>query len=120
MLATFITTTLTPSLMTAGFTSDMTFDLTIGKKYRVFGVSTWQEDDYFCVIDDNRLPSWIPRSLFECSDLSIPNDWIYTQMGDVLKSVHGPEFIARDEESYNALVSLEPDAVDRFWKYVEK
>jgi hypothetical protein len=93
--------------------------LTVGKMYEVHAVAVFNGIIMLQVIDDLRYPTWEPMWLFDLQDRTLPDDWICNLFHDEPSMVLGPEFVARDEESYGAMVELEAEQVDLFWKRVE-
>lgn len=75
------------------------------------------------LIDDLGYPSWYPSVLFEVVDGKLPSDWKCNvfphndMQGPVM--VIGPDFLVQNEAAYTAMVELEADQVDRFWKRVD-
>ena len=119
MLVKFVGNNFSQQLLSIGFSPKSKINLTPGREYEVFSISSWPEDNYYCVILDVGIPSWIPSTVFETVDDRLPEDWIRTELEGELKLLFGPEELVKDEASYNSLVNLEPDAVTRFWQYVE-
>lgn len=93
--------------------------LTVGSEYEVHAVAIYKGFPAFQVIDDLRQPSWEASWLFEVVNRTVPEDWICNVFQEDPLLVLGPEFIARDRASYGAMVDLEADQVDLFWKRVE-
>lgn len=99
--------------------------ITGGKEYEVHAVSAWFRDPpkvLFQIIDDMRYPDWLPHILFEITDRSCASDWccnVLEEDGKAVCFVLGPEFIAKDAESHDAMVEHEADQVDLFWKRIE-
>jgi hypothetical protein len=58
--------------------------------------------------------------LFEIVDRTVPSDWVCLLQNRSLRMVMGPEFIAKDEESYGSMVENDPDAVKQFGNYVKR
>jgi hypothetical protein len=119
MLVKFMESSFSDHLLSIGFTSESQLHLTPGREYEVFSIAEWNEDKYYCVILDVNIPCWIPSTVFGTVNDQIPGDWKHTKIGDELDFLLGPEQLVQDEASYIALVSLEPDAVTRFWEYVD-
>ncbi len=119
MLVKFIGNNFSQHLLSIGFTPRSKINLTPGREYEVFSISGWREENYYCVILDVNIPSWIPSTVFETVDKRLPEDWTRTELEGELKLLLGPEELVKDEASYNSLVNLETDAVTRFWQYVE-
>jgi hypothetical protein len=88
--------------------------LTVGREYDVHGLTTYNGTTFFQIVDDNRYPSWNPSWLFDVIDRDVPTDWI-CNVFDSGHLVLGPEFVAKDLESYVDMVELSSDQVDRFW-----
>jgi len=73
---------------------------------------------FFQIIDDAGLPSWIPSWPFDVVDDSPASDWHCQTLRGKLSLVLGPEFIAKSEDAYRAMVELDEQQVARFWKRV--
>jgi len=105
-----------PLVASFGFCQPRKVRVTVGREYIVYAISMFRGVCFFQVVDDLEYPAWYPSWFFEKTDMSLPSDWICNfQRGD-LALVIGPEFIAKDEESYNAMVQLEPEPVRLFWE----
>ncbi len=70
------------------------------------------------MVDDAGYPSWKPAWLFDVVDSTIPADWICSAFHDDPMLVLGPEFVARTQEGYVAMVELDREQVERFWNRV--
>lgn len=92
--------------------------LTVGLEYEVHALTTYNGVTLFQIIDDKRYPTWNPAWLFDVVASRVPTDWI-CNVFDAGHLVLGPEFIARDLESYVEMVELSSDQVDRFWKRLD-
>jgi len=102
----------------APYTKESQTFLTVGREYEVHAVAVFKGSVALQVIDDLRYPAWEASWLFEILDKTVPGDWICSVFEDEPILVLGPEFIAKDRTSYGAMVDLEADQVDRFWKRV--
>ena len=103
----------------APYTNKSQTFLTIGQEYEVYAVAIFKGLTSLLIVNDVRYPSWEKGWLFDVVDSSVSPDWICSLFHDEPSMVLGPEFIARDEASYGAMVELEADAVDLFWKRVD-
>lgn len=70
------------------------------------------------VVNDLGCPSWEASWLFDVVDGAVPSDWSCNLLHDEPSFLLGAEFITRDEQAYRAMVELDADQVDRFWKRV--
>jgi hypothetical protein len=97
--------------------------LTHANEYEVHAMSFFDGLLFLQIIDDTRFPAWVPSSLFEQADTSIPSDWKCTMFPRSTEKgilmLLGPDFIVRDEKSYQEMVELDADQVDRFWKRID-
>jgi hypothetical protein len=101
------------------YTKESQTFLTVGREYEVHAVAVFRGFVSLQIVDDLKYPSWRASWLFDVADHSIPSDWICTFLHDEPSMLLGPEFVVKDEESYGAMVELEAEQVDRFWKRVE-
>ncbi|MBR9803381.1 hypothetical protein GYB59_17580 [bacterium] len=112
-------------------------NVTIGKDYEVHGIVFYNWGEYLQpqqfvqmpgiadlqIVDDLGYPAWYPCCLFEIVDGAFPSDWqsnLFSHndiQGPMV--VIGPEFLVRSEEAYQAMVELDADQVDRFWKRLD-
>jgi hypothetical protein len=95
-------------------------NLTIGKEYEAYALALFEESLTIQIIDDLNYSDWVPASLFEIVDRTVPSDWVCLLQNRSLRMVMGPEFIAKDEESYGSMVENDPDAVKQFGNYVKR
>ncbi|MGA7124199.1 MAG: hypothetical protein WBY94_29120 [Polyangiaceae bacterium] len=89
-----------------------------GKEYEVHALAVFRGVTAVQVVDDIDMPSWRPAWLFDVVDRSLADDWVINLFHEEPSLVMGPDFIARDVESYNAMVDLDEDQLDRFWKRI--
>ena len=106
-------------LRRVGFSDESQIKLTLDRDYSVWAISKWKRVVFFLVIDDIKYPVWLPAWLFELMDREIPPGWIFSAFDDEVEIIVGPEFIAKDEQSYGRMVELHPSAVEAFWRYVK-
>lgn len=98
--------------------------VTIGKEYEVHCISVFNGFVDLQIVDDLGYPSWCPLVLFELTHGKLPADW---QSSSTLDSdsrggasmAIGPEFVVKDEASIQAMMELDADQIDRFWKRVD-
>lgn len=93
--------------------------VTPGVQYEVHAVAVFEGSAALLVVDDIDRPTWWPTWLFDNVSSAIPSDWICAFFKEEPSLVIGPDFIARDIESYGAMVTLEAEQVDKFWKRVD-
>jgi hypothetical protein len=96
--------------------------ITVGKEYVVHAVSVLNDGIPFVqFVDDIGYPAWQPYLLFNVVDTFLPSDWrcncVRTSEG-ASALLLGPEFVVRDEQSYQGMVELYAEQVDRFWKRI--
>lgn len=95
--------------------------LTVGKEYEVFALCNFEGSIDFQIIDDyEEFASWYPSFLFEIIDNTMPKDWICNCFSEEPSLVIGPEFIAKDINSYADMVENNSPQEDLFWKRVER
>jgi hypothetical protein len=102
----------------APYTKESQTFLTVGREYEVHAIAVFSGLTNVQVIDDLGYPSWKVNWLFDVVDGSLPSDWVCNVLHDDPSLLLGPEFVARDEQAYGAMVELDADQVDRFWKRV--
>jgi hypothetical protein len=103
-----------------GFSGASRVGITIGKEYEVCAIVMWRGVLFAQVVDDTRLPAWLPTWLFEVREPALPPDWICNLFGGEVQMVLGPDFIARDEDAYSRMVELDPSSVQLFWRRVKQ
>lgn len=93
------------------------------KQYEVHSVAVFDGVAFVQIVDDLGLPNWYPEWAFDVTDSTMPSDWICNAFRNPdsvgLALVLGPEFVARNEQSYTSMVELEATSVDLFWKRVD-
>lgn len=94
--------------------------LTERREYDVHALSVFDGTVSLQIIDDLEYPAWRSAWYFEVVNPSIPRDWVCSVFNDRLSLLLGPEFVARDYASYEAMVLLEPNSVDAFWTRVKR
>lgn len=94
--------------------------ITPGKEYEVHAAAVFEGLVLVQVVDDFGYPGWKPAWLFDVIDPAVPADWICSTFHDEPSFLLGPEFVAGGQERYAAMVELEPEQVERFWKRIEE
>lgn len=94
--------------------------VTEGKEYEVQAMCTaaTQGIALVQVADDLGYSAWLPIWLFDVQDQSLPEDWTCNFFRDADYVVLGPDFITRDEASYNDMVEHVPEQIERFWNRI--
>lgn len=85
-----------------------------GRQYEVHALTIQRGEVWFQIQDDSAAITWLPAQLFETSDSSVPKDWICNWFTGEPEMVLGPEFVARDQESYRRMAALDPTSVAAF------
>lgn len=102
-----------------GINSDTEFPVTIGRSYSVFAMTVFLGVAWYYVLDDDGhdWPTWIPASLFDLVDGTLPGSWLvgYFRFGveNQYPILSFPEW-AHDHGFYERLVDGEPEAVRVF------
>ncbi len=99
--------------------SKQTF-ITPGEKYSVHALSIYNKVLFVLVIDDLNTPVFVPVWLFEIISTDIPDDWICNlKASSEVEMILGPEFLARDIESYNSMVDQESEKLEQLWFWLK-
>ncbi len=95
--------------------------ITIGNEYEVHCVSFFNDLLEYQIVDDLGYPTWCPHVLFNVTDRRLPTDWqINCSTNDRRVSFAiGPEFVVQNEASIQAMIELDADQVDRFWRRLD-
>jgi len=91
--------------------------LTIGKEYDVHAMALFEGVLILQVIYDQsdiEFPCWYPAWFFVTIDPTLDPDWICNTFDDEPAMVIGPEFIAANVLSYNAMAELELEMRRKF------
>ncbi len=103
-----------------GYSHQTKTHITLNKEYEVFALCIFNGAIFVQIICDVNIPDWLPSTwLFEVTEKNIPSDWICNFFNSQPYMVMGPEFEAKDLESYEQMVELEPEAVTKFWERVK-
>jgi hypothetical protein len=104
----------------AAFVSSQQMFLLPDNDYVVHAVSVFDKVVFVQIVDDKDTPVFLPRALFELVSADIPNDWICNIFSDgPLQLVLGPVYVAKDVDSYNAMIDQEFGQVEKLWRRVE-
>lgn len=87
--------------------------MTVGREYEVHAISVTSGIVYFHVVNDLKLPSWLPGWLFEVTNGYLPDDWIGNAFHGEVALIIGPDFVARDDDALSAMSELQLDQVNR-------
>lgn len=102
-----------------GYDRSTEFPLTVHVDYVVFAVTVFLGTAWYYVLDDDGLdwPTWMPASLFEIADGSLPHAWkfgyVRYSQEDQKAILSFPEW-ADDPSFYERLVDRDPVAVEIF------
>ena len=88
--------------------------------YEVHAIAVWSDVVVFQIIGDSGVISWMPSGAFKVVDHSMPTDWIANLIDEEVSLIIGPEFIARDKETYADMVELDSEKVRLFYHRLEK
>jgi len=104
----------------AGWSRECEAGITAGKEYTVYAITFFGTPEYgrprlinFQIVDDWDVIAWLPCFLFEVVDRHLPVDWECNLFRSGTMVI-GPRFMSESEESYIAMVELEPGAVQQF------
>ena len=85
-----------------------------GASYEVHAVSVFNGIVFLLVVDEDNLPIFRPRVLFEVIDQTIPQDWVCGVFNGDPQLVAGPPFIASSMDAYESMIDRCRATVDRF------
>jgi hypothetical protein len=108
-----------PLIASLGYGQPHNVRITAGRTYVVYAISLFRGVLDLQIVDDLNYPAWYPSWFFDNLDMSLPSDWICNIQHDDHQLIMGPSFVAKDEDSYNAIVQLEPEPVQLFWERVK-
>ncbi len=92
----------------------------VGAEYDVHAVSVSDGIVEFQIIS-SEWPFFYPAALFEVIEGGLPSDWICRTFNNGrLQMVIGPEFMAKDVESYSATLEMNPPQSDLFWERIRR
>ena len=95
-------------------------EVKIGAEYEVHAITVFQGIVDFQIIVWHG-PFLYPAVFFDVIDSSFPDDWVCRSFNDShLQMVIGPEFMAKDIESYSATVEKNPPQSDLFWERIKR
>lgn len=95
--------------------------VTPGRTYDVYALCVFQGLVFLQIVgDEPRWPIWNPAWLFDVVSPSIPSDWIVGLFDAEPSLILGPEYVARDIESYVRMVELDRDALNAFWSRLQQ
>lgn len=100
------------------FPKGQTF-ISLGKEYEVHAMVVFQGKISVQIVDDLRMINWYPAWFFEVCESALPNDWICNLFDGEPAMIIGPKFVAKDIDSYAAMVELEDDLVQQFWRRLD-
>lgn len=103
-----------------GYSSITELNIKKDVEYEVYAISLFENNIYLQIINDANIPEWMPNVFFEIINNEMPSDWVCNFFLDDPKLIIGPDFIAKDINSYNAMVELEPNEAKLFWERFEK
>jgi hypothetical protein len=107
-------------ILDLGFSARSQTAVTIEKEYEVHAMVLWHGVLFLQILNDLRLPAWLPAWLFRSIEVRMPPDWICNLLDEEIQMIAGPPFVAGDGGSYSRMVALEPSAVQMFWKRLDE
>ena len=103
-----------------GFTPVSEFDLVPGNEYVVYGTMLSGSLLSYLIMGEGKSPHWYPAELFNVTQSDLPPNWHFgvfsKEQGYVVNAIWSYEEMINDEEHFDALSDLEPNAVDVFAK----
>lgn len=109
-----------PAAVSSRFGSAVRLPITIDKEYEVMALVQSGSLAVLQIVNDIDFPDWLHSWFFDVIDPTIPDDWVCNTLGDEREIAVGPEFVVKSLESYERMVLLEPDPVDKFWARVRR
>jgi hypothetical protein len=95
--------------------------LTEGKEYTVYALSVYKRVVSVLIVDDLRTQTFYLTRLFEVIDPKVGSDWICSTFpDDPVQLLLGPAYVAKDLESYGALLDCRQAQVDLFWRRINE
>ena len=95
--------------------------ITPGKEYTVCSLSLYNKVLFALVVDDLNTPVFLPAYIFKIVNTVVPGDWICNLgLGGGVEMVIGPEFIAKNIDTYDSMVDQEADQVEKLWFWGRK
>ena len=92
---------------------------TVGQDYEVHAITVYQGVVAFLVVEDEgEFPVWVPAWMCKTVAGEMPGDWV-ANLVDEGHLVIGPQFLARDLQSYVDMVELNPEQIARFWRRLD-
>jgi hypothetical protein len=103
------------------FVSQEQVFVTPSVQYSAHAVSVYKNVAFVLIVDDAGEFSFVPSVLFDVFDKEVPKHWVCNLcLGEGVDLVLGPEFIARDLESYNDMVDMRLESVGKLEALVRK
>lgn len=94
--------------------------LSEAKPYAVYAISVYKSIVFLQIVDDLRTPQFFPRSMFEVQEPGIPSDWICNVFPEgPVQLVMGPPYVAKDLDSYNAMIDNNRLQMEELFKRVD-
>jgi hypothetical protein len=97
------------------------FELPVGKKFTVYGISIWHGVLHYLIVEDIEWsPSWIPAELFIVEDTILPKETHHKYFGlqdpRGVNALWGYKEMVFDDHHYGDLMESEKIAVEIFLK----
>ena len=103
-----------------------TFEVTVGKDYRILGLGIYETVLLALVYDDTKKPNWLPAGLFQISKVALPNSWRFSVCDGVAASggdasgrwvaLWGYEELIEDHRHSDALIERDQSALEIFFR----
>jgi hypothetical protein len=95
-------------------------DVEVGKSYLVLAISIFDGVPFLCHEGESGFLSWTPSWFFQVADGKVGKNWIcnFFESSEGILTVFGPGFVAESLSKYEAVVNLEPEAVDLVRDYL--
>ena len=103
-------------LAMSGNTTLSRFDLTVGREYTAYAMALWTYGLGVLVVNDTSRTFWMPISLFQVVDGSLPAHWEFAVVADrkPVLALWGYPSLIHDPEHHDALIEREQAAFDVF------
>lgn len=96
-----------------GFSKKSVLGIELGEVYEVHAIVLWQNAIFYQVTRSGHI-TWLPSTVFEVLDHSVPKDWLANQFDEEVPFILGPSFIIQNKQAYVDMVDLMPEQVRQF------
>jgi hypothetical protein len=97
------------------------FNISVGGWYSIHGMLLNQDNVLkYLVINDYKIPAWVPAELFENSVSLLPAEWYFADHPQHQVSIWGYKLLVENLDHFDGLLDGDEEALSYFFQMIQK